>query len=185
MTDGNILIVDDSEGIRQSVGRYLLGLGYRCATAGDGREGLQKLREDDFDVALIDLMMPKVDGLGLLRAMEEADLDTVPIVLSGQAEVSQAVEATRRGAFDFIEKPAGNETIRWTCASCASIGPWSNGFTTRRRNSSASRATKPSAAMPIPRRTAPSPGTSPWGASGSPSCRRRRGEGTSRSPPWP
>jgi len=113
---GNILIVDDSEGIRESLRRDLARLGYRCATAADGREGLEKTREDDFDVALVDLKMPGMDGLGLLEAIEQAGLDTVPIVLSGHAQISEAVEATKHGAFDFIEKPAAMETIRGTIA---------------------------------------------------------------------
>ncbi|MGB2823299.1 MAG: response regulator, partial [Phycisphaerae bacterium] len=111
---GYVLIVDDSEGIRDALARDLRRLGHRCDTAANGRMGLEKLRESDFDVALIDLKMPEMGGLGLLRAMEEAGLTTVPVVLSGQAQIPEAVEATRRGAFDFIEKPADAETIRRT-----------------------------------------------------------------------
>jgi PAS domain S-box-containing protein len=108
---GHILIVDDSEFIRTVLCRDLGRLGYRCTSAADGHEALENLRAIEFDVALIDLMMPGMDGLGLLKAMREEDIDTVPIILSGHAQVHQAVEATKRGAFDLIEKPAAIEVI--------------------------------------------------------------------------
>lgn len=109
--EGTVLIVDDDEAVRKVLSRDLSRLGYSCATAGDGREALEKLRVNDFDVALIDLRMPKMDGIGLLRAIAEANVDTVPIILSAHGQISKAVEVTKLGAFDFIEKPTGAETI--------------------------------------------------------------------------
>lgn len=108
---GSILVVDDTEGIRTALCRDLRRLGYSCMMAADGGEGLEKLRAGDVDVALIDLRMPGMDGLGLLQAMSEADLDTVPVILSGFGQIPQAMEAAKHGAFEFIEKPAHTEMI--------------------------------------------------------------------------
>ena len=108
---GNILIVDDDKIVRRVLARDLASLGYSCKTAGDGIEGLEELAKGDFDVVLSDLRMPRLDGLGLLKEIEDHAFDVVPIILSGYGQISQAVEATKRGAFDFIEKPGSAEII--------------------------------------------------------------------------
>jgi len=108
---GNILIVDDDKIVRRVLARDLTALGYSCKTACDGLEGLVELSDGDFDVVLSDLRMPRMDGLGLLKEIEDRGLDVVPIILSGHGQISEAVEATRHGAFDFIEKPGSAEII--------------------------------------------------------------------------
>jgi PAS domain S-box-containing protein len=100
-----ILIVDDEQPIRRTLQAILEKNGFTCHAAVDGEEGLAILRAGDYDVAFIDMHMPKLDGLGLLAAMREARLNTVPIVLTGFGEVSSAVEAMKLGAFDFLAKP--------------------------------------------------------------------------------
>ncbi len=109
---GRILIVDDDELIRASLSRDLRRSGYSCTPACDGLDALEKLRAAEFDIVLCDLKMPRMDGIALLREIEKAKIDTVPIVLSGHGQIAQAVETTKYGAFDFIEKPAGVDVVR-------------------------------------------------------------------------
>jgi PAS domain S-box-containing protein len=100
-----ILIADDEPPIRRTLQAILERNGLACRCAEDGEEALAALRAEDFDVAFIDMRMPKLDGMGLLAAIQEDHLNTVPIVLTGFGEVSSAVEAMKLGAFDFLAKP--------------------------------------------------------------------------------
>lgn len=103
---GAVLIVDDEELARGTLHRQLTHLGYACTTAAGGREALERLRSGDFDVTLVDLVMPEMDGFAVLSAIEEAHIDTAPVMLTSFGSASHAVEALKHGAFDFIEKPA-------------------------------------------------------------------------------
>ncbi len=109
-----VLVVDDDEGFREMLSRQLSRLGYSCATADGGEAALKALKADNHDIAFIDLAMPDMDGLALLAAMEEADLGTVPVVISGRGSLSSAVDAMKRGAFDYIEKEPDIEILRST-----------------------------------------------------------------------
>lgn len=100
-----LLIVDDDPMVRRSLQTILEHKGHSCRTAADGAEGLEMLRKEDFDVALIDIHMPRLDGLGLLAGMRDAHIQAVPLVLTGFGEVSSAVEAMKLGAFDYLAKP--------------------------------------------------------------------------------
>jgi PAS domain S-box-containing protein len=106
-----VLIVDDDDGVRRLLSRQLAALGCACAAVKDGGAGLEALKGGDFDVALIDLQMPVMDGLELLAALQEAGVAAVPVVLSGWGDVSRAVEAMKRGAFDFLEKPVAADAV--------------------------------------------------------------------------
>jgi PAS domain S-box-containing protein len=110
--EGRILIVDDDEGTRRALSRDLSRAGHSCEMAADGMEGLEKLRANDFDIALVDLAMPRMGGIEMLRAMWQEGIETVSIVLSGNTQTSSAVAATRLGAFDYIEKPAPTQAIK-------------------------------------------------------------------------
>ena len=114
-----ILVVDDDEGFRDVMTRQLSRLGYACAPAAGGAKALEAFEEDDYDIAFIDLVMPDMDGMALLRAMNEADLDTVPVVLSGRATVSTAVEAMKCGAFDCMGKESDMGILRSTVERAA------------------------------------------------------------------
>ena len=109
---GTVLIIDDDERVGTFLSRELTKLGYSCTTACDGQQGLERLRASDFDVVITDLVMPKMSGIELLRAMADAKIAAVPIILSSQREVSKFVEAMKLGAFEYIEKPAGISAIR-------------------------------------------------------------------------
>ena len=100
-----ILIVDDDPLVRRALQTMLEHGGHVCRTAVDGAEGLEMLRVADCDVALIDMHMPRLDGLGLLAGMRQQQIQAVPLVLTGFGEVGSAVEAMKLGAFDYLTKP--------------------------------------------------------------------------------
>jgi len=110
-TPATILIVDDDPLVRRSLQTILENQGHTCRTAENGALGLQILHDEDFDVALIDMHMPELDGLGLLASMCEAHIQAVPLVLTGFGEVSSAVEAMKRGAFDYLAKPPNYQEL--------------------------------------------------------------------------
>ena len=105
MADLKVLVVDDEEEIRNHFSEFLRGQGFEVETAGDGEEGIEKIEHDFFDVALIDLNMPKVDGMAVLEHLVQHDPDSIGIILTGYATIRNAVEAMKAGAFDYLAKP--------------------------------------------------------------------------------
>ncbi|MFH1981934.1 MAG: sigma 54-interacting transcriptional regulator [Pseudomonadota bacterium] len=101
----SILIIDDEPIIRESIAVYLEDSGFRVTEAGDGREGLEKYRAASPDVVLVDLRMPEVDGLDVLSTVSRETPETPVIVVSGTGVIHDAIEALRRGAWDFLTKP--------------------------------------------------------------------------------
>lgn len=100
-----ILVVDDEPAIRELLQEFLVRQGYLVDTAGDGIEAMENLVRKEFDVIVTDLGMPNLDGFGLIkRALALQPYATI-IVLSGQDTFENAVEAVRRGAYDFVAKP--------------------------------------------------------------------------------
>jgi two-component system sensor histidine kinase/response regulator len=113
MTDQQtVLIVDDEEAIRDSCRQVLSKSGYECHTAVDGIEGLHLAHQVDPDVVLLDLMMPGVQGLDVLEQVLRSHPNTVCIVITGYATIESAVDAIKRGAFDFLPKPFTPEELR-------------------------------------------------------------------------
>ncbi|MHB1004337.1 MAG: ATP-binding response regulator [Chloroflexota bacterium] len=111
---GGILVVDDEAGMREACRWVLTTEGYQVELAVNGKEGLDKLRKGAYEVALIDLKMPGLDGLELLRLAHEQSPDTVCIMITGYATLDTAVDATKRGAYEFISKPFTPEEL--TCS---------------------------------------------------------------------
>ncbi len=101
----NILIIDDERAIRKTLGEILSYEGYKIEEASDGEEGLKKFREKVFDVVLCDIKMPKLDGIEFLDKAREANPDIPIIMISGHGTIETAVEAVKKGAFDYISKP--------------------------------------------------------------------------------
>jgi two-component system, NtrC family, nitrogen regulation response regulator NtrX len=101
----NILIIDDERAIRKTLGEILSYEGYKIEEASDGEEGLKKFREKVFDVVLCDIKMPKLDGIEFLDKAREANPDVPIIMISGHGTIETAVEAVKKGAFDYISKP--------------------------------------------------------------------------------
>ena len=100
-----ILIVDDEKAIRKTMREILEYESYIIEEAEDGLDGATKIRDGEYDVILLDIKMPKMDGMEVLKVALEHAPDTPVIMISGHATVENAVEAVKKGAFDFISKP--------------------------------------------------------------------------------
>jgi two-component system nitrogen regulation response regulator NtrX len=111
MPKARILVIDDEAAIRESLKMTLEYEGYEFAGAATGQEGLALVERDCPDLVLLDVKMPGMDGLEVLDRLKAAH-ETLPVlVISGHGTISTAVEATRKGAFDFIEKPFSSEKV--------------------------------------------------------------------------
>ncbi len=110
---GRILIVDDEEGIREVISRLVRREGFEPLAAPDGETALDLIRRESPDVALLDIRMPGLDGMELLRRAKEMDRDLPVIMITSHGLVKGAVEALRAGAHDYLVKPFENaEVIR-------------------------------------------------------------------------
>jgi two-component system nitrogen regulation response regulator NtrX len=105
----SILIVDDEPGIRSSLGSILREEGYRVDSVASGEECVEAVRARSFDLILLDVWLPKIDGLETLERLLELDSPPMVVMISGHASIETAVRATKLGAFDFIEKPLALE----------------------------------------------------------------------------
>ena len=105
MYRSRLLIIDDELLIRRAMADYLTECGYETVTAPDGAVGLDIARTEKFDAVLVDLRMPKLDGLGVIIALHAEQPDLPMVVVSGTGVLSDAIEAIRRGAWDYITKP--------------------------------------------------------------------------------
>ncbi len=102
---GNILVIDDENGIRQGCRRALEPQGFQVETAENLQEGLRRIQEGSFDLILLDVMLPDGRGVDLLDAIRERDPESVTIIITGFATVELAVDTIKRGAYNFIAKP--------------------------------------------------------------------------------
>lgn len=107
-----ILVIDDEKNIRRTLAMVVEGEGYECEQATSGEEGLEMLKRlDEIEVVMLDVQLPGMDGLETLRAIKEIDVNIEVIMISGHASLTDAVEATRLGAFDFLEKPLDRDRV--------------------------------------------------------------------------
>src|SRR5215211_7537197 len=111
MKKPKILIADDDRSITEGLSAILSDEGYEIEVALDGQKAIDRLASDTFGVALADLMMPKLDGLALLKEMQARGVGTECIIVTGQATVDSAVQAMRQGAYDYNEKPLNAEKL--------------------------------------------------------------------------
>jgi len=107
-----ILVIDDEEAMRDSCSLILIKDGFRAETAENGQIGLDKLRELKPALALIDLKMPGLSGFEVLERIKDIDPGIIPIVITGYATVESAVEAMKKGAYDFLPKPFTPDELR-------------------------------------------------------------------------
>jgi two-component system sensor histidine kinase/response regulator len=107
-----ILIIDDEEVVLDACQQVYGIMGYELATAGDGTAGLARMKEFGPDLVLVDLMMPGISGFEVLEAMQASDPAVVAIVITGYSTVGSAVEAMKKGAFDFLPKPFTPDELR-------------------------------------------------------------------------
>lgn len=101
----NILIIDDEKSIRKTLSEILSYEGYKIDEAGDGEEGFKKFADKTYDVVLCDIKMPKMDGIEFLDKAKDINPDVPVIMISGHGNVDTAVEAVKKGAYDYISKP--------------------------------------------------------------------------------
>src|SRR3954454_11436971 len=109
--NAKILIADDEKAITAGLGAILGDEGYGIEIAEDGQKALDRLASDKFGVVLADLKMPKLDGIGLLKAIRERKIPTEFIMITGQGSTELAIEAIKQGAVDYIEKPLNTERL--------------------------------------------------------------------------
>jgi two-component system nitrogen regulation response regulator NtrX len=106
-----VLIIDDEEAIRSSLQMMFEYEGYDCLQAASGPAGLKIVESYQPDIVFLDIKMPQMDGLEVLKQLKQDPNGPPVVILSGHGSVKTAVEATKLGAFDFIEKPPDSERI--------------------------------------------------------------------------
>jgi DNA-binding NtrC family response regulator len=107
----NILVIDDEEVVRRSLHRALGDERCNVELAGNGRVGLNAMGRKPFDVVLLDLRMPEMDGVEVLGAIKQQWPETEVIVITGYPELETAKQAMRLGAYDFLAKPVGPDEV--------------------------------------------------------------------------
>lgn len=107
-----ILVVDDERNIRKNLAMVLEAAGYKVDTAGDGEEALTKSKEQYYDIAFVDLQMPKMGGLEFTHFLRGLSSTTAVVILTAYGSVASAVEAMKLGAVDFLEKPFDPKAIQ-------------------------------------------------------------------------
>jgi two-component system nitrogen regulation response regulator NtrX len=107
----HILIVDDEKNILQTLSPILQDEGYEISTAANGTDALRLVREDAPLVVLLDIWLPDIDGIEVLKKIKEQQPEVIVIMMSGHGTIETAVKATKLGAYDFIEKPLSMEKV--------------------------------------------------------------------------
>ncbi|HUG54416.1 MAG TPA: response regulator, partial [Vicinamibacteria bacterium] len=106
-----VLVVDDEEAIRSSLRMIFEYEGYECLLAANGQAAVKMVERESPDLVFLDIKMPQMDGMDVLRAIKSQETSPPVVILSGHGTVATAVEATKAGAFDFIEKPPDRERL--------------------------------------------------------------------------
>ncbi len=137
MSEGKILIVDDDEAFRNICEEIVIGLGYKTITASNGMEALKIIEDNDILLALIDLKMPKMDGMELLLKLHDSEIPIPTIIITAYGSIESAVEAMKLGACDYLVKPSSivdikNTIVRgveeWINLSKSAAGDQKNGM---------------------------------------------------------
>ncbi len=118
MSAGQILVVDDEKNIRRTLKLVCEAEGFDVLDAGSAEEGLEILARRQVDVLLLDIGLPGMDGLTALKSILEDDPDLPVVMISGHASIKDAVEATRLGAFDLLEKPLDRDRVLVSIRNC-------------------------------------------------------------------
>ena len=111
-TRRTVLIVDDERSSRETLEMAMSGWGYGVLTAQDGQEALTLFNKEHPDVVIADVVMPRMDGIGLLRSIKESNPKTIVILLTAYGTINDAVMAIREGATDFLTKPVAFQRLK-------------------------------------------------------------------------
>ncbi len=111
MPSGKVLLVDDEQDFTDVLSERLETRGLKVESAANGNEAIEKVNQADYDVILLDLVMPEMDGLQTLQKIREKRPDLQIIFLTGHADLKSGIEAIKLGASDFLEKPANIQQI--------------------------------------------------------------------------
>ena len=111
LRNASILVADDEEIMREILESLLSRQGCRVRLAGSGEEAVEVARSDPFDAAVVDVMMPGIDGLQTLEQLQQIDADLPVVMITAFGTAANTREAFKRGAFDFIEKPFKNDDV--------------------------------------------------------------------------
>src|SRR5258705_13483838 len=106
-----VVVVDDETASREAIRMTLEYEGYRVDEARSGQDGIDKATKTPYDAILLDIKMPVLDGIEVLENLKEQRVQTPVVMVSGHGDISTAVECTKRGAFDFLEKPLNREKL--------------------------------------------------------------------------
>src|SRR3954463_13420296 len=108
---GSILIIDDEEEIRESIEMLLSSEGLSVHTASNGEEGLRKIEDNQYDLVLLDLMLPGKSGMEIQRDIKRIDPTLPVVIITAMGALETAVTAIKEGSFDYIAKPWDNEKL--------------------------------------------------------------------------
>ena len=112
MTDKKLLIIDDEENIRKMLKKSLEAENYQIELALNGEEGLEKVKGGNFDLILLDLNLPGMDGIEVLEQLRAEDNLTPVLIITGYGSVDSAVKVMKLGAIDYLQKPFNPEEIK-------------------------------------------------------------------------
>src|SRR5258708_3892318 len=111
-TQERVLIVEDDAAARIGLEQLVRAWGFMAESAGDGEEALEKVTSFRPAIVITDLVMPRMDGLGLLRALQQQGADVTTLLLTAQGTVETAVEAMKEGAYDYLTKPIDLQRLK-------------------------------------------------------------------------
>ncbi len=153
-----ILVVDDEDGVRESVREVLSDEGYRVVDTADGTRVLDMIQSERPELVLLDIWMPQMDGIGLLKEIKSREPEINVVMVSGHGNIHTAVTATKFGAFDFIEKPVSLEGLLLTVQRAlgempSAAGPKPNGRTRKTRAPKTAAAAARAELQPLKQRT--------------------------------
>jgi len=106
-----ILVVEDEQGIREAIGIYMKNQGYNVILAANGKEGLEKIETNDIHLAIVDIMMPVMDGIQTLVKIKEYDPGAKVIMVTAAGQKGKMVDAIKLGAAEFVTKPFETDQI--------------------------------------------------------------------------
>jgi UDP-3-O-acyl N-acetylglucosamine deacetylase len=150
-TQKTILVVDDEDGVRESVREVLTDEGYRVVDTADGARVLDIIKTERPELVLLDIWMPQVDGIGLLKEIKSHEPEINVVMVSGHGNIHTAVTATKFGAFDFIEKPVSLDglllTVQRALGELPAVGVQKKTGSGTRKSRAAKTASKGAAAV--------------------------------------